>query len=279
MNEVIFSGGSHYGVSALKSIQKHFDIVYLMSSNPIDILNLKREKDLVINNFNESDCKFVFLAGHESFINSRQLNQKTFINFHGSLLPRWRGMHPTFWAIFNGDKRLGVTYHIVDQYMDSGPILKKISYKFNGQSNKEINAIISNLAYENSGKVLKGYIQGKIIPRTQNSDKATYGVRRNLNDCFVNFDHDNKLLERFFIALTPPYPLPRLEIKSKTYEILDYKLIKRKYYSSNGRVVNIDNNGVWIRTKEGFLIVKYVCKSESNETELLSSLVRIGHRF
>jgi len=188
-------------------------------------------------------------------------------------------MHPTFWAIFNGDKRLGVTYHIVDQYMDSGPILKKIPYKFNGQTNKEINEIISKLAYENSGKVLKRYIQGKIIPRAQNSDKATYGVRRNLDDCFVNFDLDNKLLERFFIALTPPYPLPRLQIKTKIYEILDYRLIKRKYNSSKGRVVNIDNNGVWIRTKEGFLIIKYVYKSESNETVLLSSLVRIGYRF
>ena len=68
-------------MSALKSIQKHFDIVYLMSSNPIDILNLKREKDFIINNFNESDCKFVFLAGHESFIDSGQLKKKPLLIF------------------------------------------------------------------------------------------------------------------------------------------------------------------------------------------------------
>jgi methionyl-tRNA formyltransferase len=49
---------------------------------------------------------------------------KGIINFHPSLLPLNRGSHPISWAIFN-ETRHGITAHLVDLNIDSGPILKQ----------------------------------------------------------------------------------------------------------------------------------------------------------
>jgi methionyl-tRNA formyltransferase len=45
------------------------------------------------------------------------------INVHPSLLPRWRGPDPLFWAYHAGDLTTGVTIHHLDQDFDTGPIL------------------------------------------------------------------------------------------------------------------------------------------------------------
>jgi methionyl-tRNA formyltransferase len=45
------------------------------------------------------------------------------INIHGSLLPRYRGAAPIAWAIINGEKSTGVTTMMMEEGLDSGPIL------------------------------------------------------------------------------------------------------------------------------------------------------------
>ena len=35
-------------------------------------------------------------------------------NFHASLLPAYRGQHPLFWALRNGEKWVGLTVHVID---------------------------------------------------------------------------------------------------------------------------------------------------------------------
>jgi methionyl-tRNA formyltransferase len=46
-----------------------------------------------------------------------------FVNLHPSLLPRHRGPSPIEWAILSGDAETGVTTMLLDEGMDTGPIL------------------------------------------------------------------------------------------------------------------------------------------------------------
>ena len=45
------------------------------------------------------------------------------VNYHPSLLPRYRGPNPLAWAVRNGDDHFGVTWHRMDPRFDAGPIL------------------------------------------------------------------------------------------------------------------------------------------------------------
>jgi len=45
------------------------------------------------------------------------------VNFHPSLLPRYRGKEPLFWALLEGETRTGCTAHHATDAVDAGPIL------------------------------------------------------------------------------------------------------------------------------------------------------------
>lgn len=45
------------------------------------------------------------------------------VNLHASLLPRYRGAAPIQWAIIRGERETGLTTFVMDEGMDTGPIL------------------------------------------------------------------------------------------------------------------------------------------------------------
>ncbi len=48
------------------------------------------------------------------------------VNFHASLLPAYRGKHPVFWALRNGERWTGLTVHVIDRGVDTGDILYQV---------------------------------------------------------------------------------------------------------------------------------------------------------
>ena len=53
------------------------------------------------------------------------------VNVHASLLPKYRGKHPVFWAIRNREQYTGLTVHHITQGIDEGAIIlqKKVKVK------------------------------------------------------------------------------------------------------------------------------------------------------
>jgi folate-dependent phosphoribosylglycinamide formyltransferase PurN len=47
------------------------------------------------------------------------------LNRHLSMLPAYRGAWPVFWQFVHGESRLGVTIHLVDEGIDTGPVLEQ----------------------------------------------------------------------------------------------------------------------------------------------------------
>lgn len=45
------------------------------------------------------------------------------INIHPSLLPQYRGRHPQYWAVINGEEKTGISIHFVDEGIDTGDII------------------------------------------------------------------------------------------------------------------------------------------------------------
>ena len=58
------------------------------------------------------------------------------VNFHPSLLPKFRGAHPHFWAIAKGETESGISAHFMTERIDDGDIIAQISFE------------ISNLSYQ-----------------------------------------------------------------------------------------------------------------------------------
>lgn len=48
------------------------------------------------------------------------------LNLHYSLLPSFRGVYPVNWAIINGERTTGFTYHFVNEKIDGGEVFMQV---------------------------------------------------------------------------------------------------------------------------------------------------------
>jgi len=97
-----------------------------------------------------------------------------FVNLHPSLLPRHRGPSPIQWALAEGDRVTGVTTMLIDEGMDTGPILLQREVAIRpGETAPELSA---RLAAEGAALVvetLDGLEAGTVTPRPQPEEGAT----------------------------------------------------------------------------------------------------------
>lgn len=64
------------------------------------------------------------------------------VNSHPSLLPKFRGAHPHFWAIAKGAQESGLTAHIMTERLDDGPIVAQVPFVITEYTYSELYARI-----------------------------------------------------------------------------------------------------------------------------------------
>lgn len=70
------------------------------------------------------DADYIFSVFHNRIFSPAQLACKLGkFNFHGGLLPYYRGSCTINWALINEEKETGVTLHILDEGVDTGCII------------------------------------------------------------------------------------------------------------------------------------------------------------
>lgn len=73
-------------------------------------------------------CDVLLSAGHTHYIGRelRETPRLGAVGLHPSLLPRYRGTHPLWWMLRNGETEAGLTlYHLVKD-IDAGPIIDQV---------------------------------------------------------------------------------------------------------------------------------------------------------
>lgn len=275
--KICLAGDGWGAIAAFKSLTNYFDNINLLTQD-VDLIKLARLNDKLVTSLVDFDFDYIVCAGFKPIVKQELTNKNNIINIHYSLLPKYRGLHSTVWAILNAEKELGLTIHLMNAGIDDGPIIHQEKIVYKSQTSKEIMEICNSFIEKKLGFILDQFISKKIVPVTQNKDDATWVCKRNLNDCIIDYEYSIAFLRRFFRALVKPYPLPILLINKAKYQVEECLLIEQDYYMTNGRVVNIDNEGVWIKVSDGFLVVKKVSDINGKEIELIN-LFKIGMRL
>ncbi len=96
------------------------------------------------------------------------------INFHPSLLPKYRGASPIQGAIANGDSITGVTILYVSEKMDSGDILLQQNVSINPDATSaSLEPILATVGAELLIEAIEQIRTGTVHPRTQNEAMAS----------------------------------------------------------------------------------------------------------
>jgi methionyl-tRNA formyltransferase len=97
------------------------------------------------------------------------------INVHASLLPRWRGASPVQSALLAGDETTGVTIMLMDEAMDTGPILAQREIEIlPAETGGELSTRLANLGATLLAQTLPRHIEGRLHPMPQDGVRATY---------------------------------------------------------------------------------------------------------
>ena len=110
------------------------------------------------------------------------------INLHASLLPKYRGAAPIQWAIAMGDAFTGNTTMLLEEGLDTGPILLQQTHEIGPE--ETATELFHVLAREGAPLVvetLAGLADGTILPRPQNHEGATYAPLLHREDGRMDF--------------------------------------------------------------------------------------------
>ena len=97
------------------------------------------------------------------------------LNVHASLLPRYRGAAPIAAAILAGEEQTGVTLMLMDEGMDTGPILAQAECKIEPQDTTgSLSVKLAHLGADLLVEALPRWLDGRIAPQPQDDSLATY---------------------------------------------------------------------------------------------------------
>jgi len=106
-----------------------------------------------------------------------ELPRRGCVNIHPSLLPKYRGASPVASAILAGDDVTGVSLMLLDEGMDTGPLLGQEQVKIAPEDTTgSLTDKLSLVAAELLGEVLPRWLAGDIQPRPQDEAAASGSV-------------------------------------------------------------------------------------------------------
>ena len=170
------------------------------------------------------------------------------LNVHPSLLPRYRGPSPVTSAIIEGDETTGVTVMLLDEGMDTGPIL---SQQETSIGNEETAEVLTKRLFELGTRLLidtlPAWVAGEIVPTQQSADDATLTRRLEREDGRVDWSLSSVVLDRRVRGLTP-WPGTFTSWRGQTLKILRVRASSATASGEPGTVSTTADGGVVVQT-------------------------------
>ncbi len=117
----------------------------------------------------------VSILGNQIFKNNIiKLAPKGCINLHTALLPKYRGLMPTFWVLKNNEEFTGVSVFFVDEGIDSGPIIVQKKVKIGNISQSSLIEITKKLGMDAIIEAIDLIDNDKFNLITNNDNEMTY---------------------------------------------------------------------------------------------------------
>ncbi len=126
------------------------------------------------------------------------------LNLHASLLPLYRGASPVSYAILRGEAVVGVTTLLMDEGIDTGPILLQRETPLGERETAgEVETRLSKMGAGLLVETLEGLERGTLIPRPQVVDMESYAPKIRQEAARIHWEADATAIARQVRALNP----------------------------------------------------------------------------
>jgi methionyl-tRNA formyltransferase len=270
---VLVSG--NLGFTILKELKDNYKVNFVLTDKQsLSILGFCIENQIpffagnprgrdVINKLNDPGCDLIVSVNYLFLIEKDIIHypRKIAVNFHGSLLPKYRGRTPHVWAIINNEKKTGITGHIIDENCDTGDIISQtevlIKKEYTGQ---DVLNIFNQLYPGFVRETIDAIVNGKIKPVKQNNTKATYFGKRTAADGQISWEWQRERIYNWIRAQAKPYPgaFSFIGMKKIVIHRTAFSDAGFDYRTNNGQVIAFEDGSPVVKTPNGCIrLVEY----------------------
>jgi methionyl-tRNA formyltransferase len=142
------------------------------------------------------------------------------VNVHASLLPKYRGAAPVIWALLNGEPVTGVTTMLMDEHLDTGPVLLKREVPVTERMTAgDLGTQLSRVGAELLIPTLDGLRDGTLQPVAQDNARASWAPRISKEQARISWEGSAGQIHNLIRALNPR-PLAFTEFRGRRLQIL-----------------------------------------------------------
>ena len=219
------------GVTELryKSINEHEFVTYLEKS--------------------KIDCVLIGSWG-EKLTTALDIKDILVVNCHPSLLPKHRGANPYFTTILAGDIESGVSFHLVDEGYDTGPlILQNRLAVHETDTGYSLRQRCSELAASMVDQLVDilGDQASMEITAQENLEEPSYSRQVTQADALIDWRKDASEIHRQIRAVTP-WRQPNFWVNRVTRLVISTAQTRsaKDNKTKRGTVMEINNDTIWI---------------------------------
>lgn len=142
------------------------------------------------------------------------------LNVHASLLPRYRGAAPIQWAIACGETQTGVTTMLIDEGLDTGPILRARTTAIGPEETAgELEPRLAVLGGELLVETLAELEAGRLQPTPQDHARATLAPLLKKEDARIDWSQPAGVIA-CRIRGFQPWPGAFTDVEGRTLKVL-----------------------------------------------------------
>jgi methionyl-tRNA formyltransferase len=166
-------------VSKIFNLNNSFSVYSSFNNRNVPVrLNHDINTDEFVNYLNNLKVDLVVSVACPKIIKTKLINNfdNKIINIHGSLLPKYRGMLPSFWVLLNGEKETGVTVHYINDKIDDGDIIGQLRIPCKKINSMHELLLVSKIKYGPSLllEVMKKIYNKEELTRIKNISNGSY---------------------------------------------------------------------------------------------------------
>lgn len=268
MKLAVFASGG-LGLSCLKQLHSQYAVAVIFTDRQsIDIIDFAKSNSILLFAGNPRNGKgSAFLKSHGIsfdllvsvnylFLIEQDLIQYptvAAINFHGSLLPRYRGRTPHVWAIINNEKLTGITAHFIAEGCDEGPVIDQLEIPISREeTGGGLLAKFNSLYPGFINQVVSRFASGKVIGRIQDESQATFFGKRTPESGRIDWSWSREKIYNWVRAQADPYPGAFAFCKEQKIIIdkIEFSDAPHNFADPHGLVLEGGSNPV-VKTGEG----------------------------
>ena len=181
---------------------------------------------------------FIVVAAFGQLLPKSILDIAPCINLHASLLPQYRGASPVQQSLLNGDEYTGVTSMLMEEGLDSGPILGY--YYFKIPEKMKLQALMTKLGEDACGLTLDTIRNFENLePQEQTKANATHCKKIKKSDGEVAFTDAGALYNKYRAF----EGWPGIFMANGT-KLLELTLVEKEVSHNKGEILSFDGDNI-----------------------------------